>query len=319
MDYLIGLINNYTQDQNALRIIFVTLASVTVLVFTLGVGFLIIGMIDPIRLRINRLKRNSNGTMASEGAYMDREESLSQQLLPGTNWQNSETRTRLAHAGFRSESAQADYYAIRILSALLFPVATLFGVQFFPELETRQVITALLVSVLVGVVLPSLILDKLIESRKRKLRNAFPDALDMLVVCVEAGLGLQSALQRVAEELSISHPELSEELLLVNTEIRMGVERMTALRNMANRTGLEDIRGLVTSLDQSMRFGTNIADTLRIYSEEFRDKRLQRAEELAAKISTKMIFPLTFCMWPAFFLIMVGPALLGVLAVMARN
>jgi len=88
---------------------------------------------------------------------------------------------------------------------------------------------------------------------------------------------------------------------------------------MANRTGLEDIRGLVTSLDQSMRFGTNIADTLRIYSEEFRDKRLQRAEELAAKISTKMIFPLTFCMWPAFFLIMVGPALLGVLAVMARN
>lgn len=318
MEYLVGLINNYTQDETILRIIFIALSSITVLAFALALGFLIIGVLDPVRQRLTRLKHQSAGSTNEADDIADRERSISQNLLPA-GWQNSQTRTRLAHAGFRSESAQADYIAIRILSVLLLPAITIFTVQQIPELETRQVLIAIIASILAGILLPSMVLDYLVTSRKKKLRNGFPDALDMLVVCVEAGLGLQSALQRVADELSISHPELAEELALVNTEVRMGVERMQALRNMADRTGLEDIRGLVTSLDQSMRFGTSIADTLRVYSEEFRDKRLQRAEEIAAKISTKMIFPLTFCMWPSFFLIMIGPALLGVLSMLSKG
>lgn len=314
MDYLIGLLSTLIENQSQLRITIIILSSLTVLTLTMGLGFIVIGAIDPVRQRINKLKHSSEEITLSP----TRQETLAQHFVP-TGGDHNQTRARLAHAGFRSKSALADYYAIRIFSALLFPVIVIFIVQQFPQLTTENTLLILLTALAFGILLPSVVLDRLITARQRKLRNGFPDALDMLVVCVEAGLGLQSALQRVAEELSISHTELAEELSLVNTEVRMGVERIQALRNMANRTGLEDIRGLVTSLDQSMRFGTSIADTLRIYSEEFRDKRLQRAEEIASQISTKMIFPLTFCLWPSFFLIMVGPAILGVLAVLSQS
>jgi tight adherence protein C len=135
---------------------------------------------------------------------------------------------------------------------------------------------------------------------------------------VEAGLGLAPALQRVADEVSVSHPELGAELGLVNAEMRAGVERTQALRNLAERTGLSDIRGLVTLMVQTLRFGTGIADALRVYSEEFRDKRMQAAEEQAAKIGTKMIFPLAFCIFPSFFLVAIGPAVLAVIDVFAN-
>ncbi|MCV6612175.1 MAG: type II secretion system F family protein [Amphritea sp.] len=316
MDYVVGLIYNVTQDQSVLRLIIIGLAALTVMALTLGLGFMLVSLTDPLRIRINKLIHNTG----QGDSVMDRTASHHHFLYDEDDGSpRYHTRKRLAHAGFRAENAVTDYFAIRLLSAFLFPVITLFVMRFIPELETRQALLLLIASLAVGLLLPSFILDQMIASRKKRLRDGFPDALDMLVVCVEAGLGLQSALQRVAEELNVSHPDLAEELSLVNTEIRMGVERMAALRNMAYRTGLDDIRGLVTSLDQSMRFGTNIADTLRVYSEEFRDKRLQKAEESAAKLSTKMIFPLTLCMWPAFFLIMVGPALLGVLEMIGRS
>jgi tight adherence protein C len=139
-----------------------------------------------------------------------------------------------------------------------------------------------------------------------------------LVVCVESGLGLAPALQRVADELSVSHPELGTELTLVNAEIRAGVERTQALKNLADRTGLEDIRGLTALLVQTMRFGTSVGDALRVYAEEFRDKRMQAAEEQAAKIGTKMIFPLVLCLFPSFFLVAVGPAVLRLIAVFGQ-
>jgi tight adherence protein C len=160
--------------------------------------------------------------------------------------------------------------------------------------------------------LPNFLLVRKVKKRQREILNGFPDALDMLVTCTEAGLGLNAALQRVASELSISYPALSDELELVNAEIRVGVDRIQALRNLVDRTGIAEIRGLVSLLSQSMRFGNSVADSLRIYSEEFRDKRMQNAEELAAKIPIKMIFPLVFCLVPAFFLIGAGPAVVGV-------
>ena len=316
MDYLLGLLTGVTDDQLTLKLIFISLTSLTVLALVMGLGFVVLGAIDPIRLRVNRLRHNETG-LNTKSAELRK--SNNNHLPLDQNESTHHLMTRLAHAGYRSESAKTEYYAIRILSVILFPVIMLFALQYMPELENKHALILILGAIGIGVILPSMVLDHLIAKRKKKLRNGFPDALDMLVVCVEAGLGLQMALQRVADELSVSHPELAEELALVNTEVRMGLERMTALRNMALRTGLEDVRGLVTSLDQSIRFGTSIADTLRVYSEEFRDKRLQRAEEIAAKISTKMIFPLTFCMWPSFFLIMIGPAILGVLAVVSRS
>jgi tight adherence protein C len=167
----------------------------------------------------------------------------------------------------------------------------------------------------VGLMLPNYVLDHIVERRQKRLRDAFPDALDLLVVCVEAGLGLTAAIQRVAEELKFSHPELGAEFAQVTAEMRAGVEREAALKALSSRTGLEDIRGLVSLLIQTLKFGTSIGETLRVYAEEFRDKRMQRAEELAAKIGTKLVFPLVFCLFPSFFVVAIGPAVIRIMDV----
>ena len=156
-------------------------------------------------------------------------------------------------------------------------------------------------------------MEKKKEGRLRRLRAAFPDALDLMVVCVESGLALPQAMERVAEEMLVSQPDLAEELALVNAEIRAGVPNTQALKHLAERTGLEDVQGLVSLLAQSIRFGTSVADTLRVYAEEFRDRRTQAAEEQAAKIGTKLIFPLILCLWPSFFLVAIGPVIIGIL------
>jgi tight adherence protein C len=198
------------------------------------------------------------------------------------------------------------------------PLAVLTASPLLPQLSGGKVGFCAFAAGFVGSLLPSLWLDRRVTRRQRELRIAFPDALDLLVVCVESGLGLAGALQRVGDELAVSHPELSIELSLVNAEIRAGVERTQALRNLADRTGLDDIRGLAALLMQTMRFGTGVADALRVYSEEFRDKRLQAAEEQAAKISTKMIFPLVLCLFPSFFLVAIGPAVLRLMEVFGQ-
>ena len=169
-----------------------------------------------------------------------------------------------------------------------------------------------------SMIAPSSVLERLMERRLRTLRHGFPDALDLLVVCVESGLGLSMAIQRVADEIGVSHTELARELALVNAEIRAGVDRSLALRNLADRTGLTDIRGLVSLLIQTMRFGTSVGDALRVYSEEFRDRRMQKAEEEAATIATKLIFPLVLCLFPSFFIVAIGPAVLRLITVFSQ-
>ena len=158
----------------------------------------------------------------------------------------------------------------------------------------------------IGLVLPNLVLNHLVKRRQKRLRDGFPDALDMLVVCVEAGLGLTAAIQRVAEELRFSHPELGAEFALVTAEMRAGVDRRWRSRGLAERTGLEDIRGLVSLLVQTLKFGTSIAETLRVYAEEFRDRRMQRAEEMAAKIGYEADLPLVVWLFPSFFVVAMG-------------
>jgi tight adherence protein C len=150
--------------------------------------------------------------------------------------------------------------------------------------------------------------ERRIANRQRQIMRGIPDALDLLVTCTEAGLGLNQALQRVADEIRVGYPELSNELDVVNAEIGAGVDRGQALAGLHARTGLKEIRGLVSMFNQTMRFGTSIADALRTYAEEFRDRRTQAAEEKAAKLGTKMIFPLVLCFFPAFFVVAIGPA-----------
>jgi tight adherence protein C len=142
------------------------------------------------------------------------------------------------------------------------------------------------------------------------LRRALPDCLDLLVICVEAGLGLDQALLKVAEELRITHPELTSELKLVNMEMRVGKTRVEALRELGRRTGLEDIKSLVTMLIQTERFGTSIAQSLRVFSDDSRTRRRQRAEEMSAKTSVKMVPPLVFFIFPALMVVILGPAVI---------
>ena len=151
------------------------------------------------------------------------------------------------------------------------------------------------------------------KKRQARLRKAFPDTLDMLVICVEAGLGLSAAMERVTNEIRHMHPDLAIEFAATSAEIRSGIDRGVALRSLSERTGLPEIRGFVSLLTQTLQLGTGVADSLRIYAEEFRDQRMQFAEERAAKIGTKMIFPLVLCEFPAFFIVAVGPAALRLL------
>ena len=185
------------------------------------------------------------------------------------------------------------------------------------RLDTSVAILCAISVAVGGYLLPNLWLQRAINQRQRVLRKGLADALDLLVVCSEAGLGLGQGIQRVAEDLQVGHPELSDELLLFNMQTRAGMDSREALRDLEVRTGVEDIRGLVTTLLQSMRFGTSIAATLRIFAAELRDKRTQRAEEEAAKVSTKMLFPLIFCILPSFLLVVLGPPLLGAIAALS--
>jgi tight adherence protein C len=151
-------------------------------------------------------------------------------------------------------------------------------------------------------------LARMAKRRQHRIRLSLPDALDLLVVSVEAGLGLDQAIQRVGDELSFAHPELSGELRMINLELRAGKGRADALRNLAERTGVDDLSSLAAMLIQTDKFGTSVAQSLRVYSETLRTKRRQRAEEAAAKTGVKMVFPLVFCIFPAIWVVTIGPA-----------
>jgi tight adherence protein C len=207
-----------------------------------------------------------------------------------------------------------NFYGLKTILAIAIPLVLLVAARWLPALSTSMITFTAVLGAFLGVRLPDYVLEHLRQRRIKRLRNGLPDALDLLVVCVESGLGLAPAIERVARELEFSHPDLAQELSLVNAEMRAGVERQVALRNLAARSGVDDISGLVGLLVQTIRFGTSVAEALRVYSEEFRDKRMQKAEEQAAKIGTKMIFPLVLCLFPSFFIVAVGPAILRIIA-----
>lgn len=234
-------------------------------------------------------------------------------VVPKSNSKElSYTSRRLISAGYRHSASVSVYYFWKLVLTLGLGLIVLYATTFFPTLTTLKIVLFTGAAAFFGSIFPSYILDKKVIERKRRIMNAFPDMLDMLVACSEAGLGLNAALQRVSEEIEPSFPELGEELALVNAEMLAGVDRIKALRGLAERTDIRDIQGFVAMLSQSVRFGTGIAETLRIYAEEFRDKRLQRAEEMAAKVGTKILFPLIFCFFPSFFLVAVGPAIIAI-------
>jgi len=288
-------------------------------VFGLGIAYLFLGAADPVRRRLGEMDDDviDNGSLKVRKLvkFETIMGPMAAYVLPKEDIERSRVTQKLVFAGYRGPTALQTFYAIKVVLCILLPVVTFLVSQWFPKLTTGSVLMYSLVAAGVGLLGPSIVLDRLVDSRIRKLRHAFPDALDLMVVCVEAGLGLTQTIQRVADELFVSHPELATELALVNAEMRAGVDAVSALKNLADRTGLEDIKGLVSLLVQTLRFGTSIADSLRVYSEEFRDRRVQMAEEIAAKIGTKLIFPLIVFMFPGFFVVAIGPAVIALINV----
>ena len=222
--------------------------------------------------------------------------------VPKSPSEMSKLQLRLVHAGFRRPDAIILFLGIRAGCAL-----ACFAVLAAPFLLRASVPMALGGAGL-GYLLPGIVLARMAKRRQHRIRLATPDALDLLVVSVEAGLGLDQALQRVGDELASVHPELSDDLRLINLELRAGKPRSEALHNLASRTGVDDLNSLVAVLVQTDKFGTSVAQALRVYSDVLRTKRRQRAEEAAAKTAVKMVFPLVICIFPAIWIVTIGPA-----------
>ena len=209
---------------------------------------------------------------------------------------------KLVCAGYRNKEALTIFMGIRLAASI-----TAFAIASSPLVGRPNVFLAIGVAA-VGYLLPSMALGRIAKKRQHRIRLSLADVLDLLVVSVEAGLGLDQALQRVGEELSATHKDLSEELRLVNLEMRAGKARSEALRNLADRTGVDDLTSLAAMLIQTDKFGTSVAQSLRVHSDTLRTKRRQRAEEAAAKTGVKMVFPLVFCIFPAIWVVTIGPA-----------
>jgi len=230
----------------------------------------------------------------------------------------SAMRVKFLNAGIRRYNAPAVFWGVKILLATLFAAGFLLVrisvLRLVDPLTTMGLCVFLF---LVGLYLPTIWLRFKIADRKNKLTEGLPDALDLLVICVEAGMGLDSAIQRVSQEIKMANIPLSDELRLYNLEVRAGKARHEALRNLSIRTDLEDINSLVTLLIQTDQFGTSIAQTLRVYSDTFRTRRYQKAEEIAARLPVKLVFPTAMFIFPSLFIVILGPAFIRIFRVLS--
>ncbi|HFE38726.1 MAG TPA: type II secretion system F family protein [Gammaproteobacteria bacterium] len=314
MDYLTSIIIDIIGDAELGNWIVLPILGVIFFIFVAALFFLINGIFSPYRRRLRSISGIKKMGIAKKKQPAKPMGNLTQAMMPKSGKELSVIRAKLIQAGFRQENAAQNFFAIKTLLAIIFPAIVLGSARFYPEMPIRDLSFYAMGAAAVGVFGPNYVLGKFLENRQSLIRRGFPDALDLLVVCTEAGLGFDLALARIARDMQHSHPVIAHEFSIINAEIRAGVDRITALKNFAERTGMDDIEGFVALLSQSIRFGTSIGETLRIYSDDFRDKRMQLAEEAGAKMATKLIFPMVFCFFPCFFIIAIGPTILKVMA-----
>ncbi|HEV8396585.1 MAG TPA: type II secretion system F family protein [Vicinamibacterales bacterium] len=281
----------------------ITLTLLSVFV-TVGLGVWLAGerlvaQTSLTRRRIDALAKESESLVDVEKGKSGRGT-----LVPISPKDMTRLRRRLTAAGFHHSASVSGYLAAQMGLCAVMIAAPLFVMG-----TGRGLVLAGLGGVL-GFMAPGLLLDRKIAQRKLKIENGLPDALDLLIVSLEAGLALDQAILKSGEELAIAHPELAQELRLINIECRAGKPRLEAFKNFANRTKVDDVRALVAMLVQTDRFGTSVAQALRTHAEVSRTKRRQRAEERAAKIGVKLVFPLVFCLFPAFYVVTLGPAII---------
>jgi tight adherence protein C len=239
--------------------------------------------------------------------------SLGQRAKKEKPEESSETRLRFQRAGIHNRNAPAVYWGVKIFLAALLPLLFLVArVTLFGAMPNTMTIFLVACLAMMGLFLPTVWLDRKSRKRKESIARGLPDALDLMVVCVEAGMGLDAAINRVGQEMEVSNPITSQEFRILSMELRAGHTRRTALRRLADRVNLDEVRNFVTLLVQTDKFGTSIAQALRVYSDTFRTKRYQLAEEAAQKLPVKLIFPLLFFIFPVLFIVMLGPPFIQV-------
>ena len=254
---------------------------------------------------------------SAAGALAERMATPLQRLAPPSAAEARKVQKELMHAGFRSANGPAVYRAIQLLSLAFFPAAVAFACAVLGRPLSSALIW-IIVAVGVGGYLPRFVLKRMIKRRQLLLRWGLADALDLMVVSVEAGLGLNAALVRVGEELRGVHRDISDEFEITNLEIRVGRERDEALRNLSERCGIDDLKSLVAMLIQADHFGTSIAKAVRVYADSLRTKRRQRAEQAAQKAAVKLLMPLALFLFPTLFIIILGPAGLNLMDTMGN-
>ena len=234
-------------------------------------------------------------------------------FIPKSPKEMSRVQKRMVHAGYHGLGPAVVFTSCQ----LGLPVLLAALVLFFVHGELKFVL--MLLGAMVGYVGPDLVLRRLIAKRQKSIQNGLPDALDLFIVCLEAGSSLDQAILKSSQDLDVPYPPLAEELRLITTEMRAGKPRLEAFKNFASRTGVDDVRALVNMLVQADRFGTSIALALRTHADTSRTKRRQRAEERAQKIGVKLVFPLVFCLFPAFYVVTLGPAVIKFIHFFAEN
>ncbi|WP_340123227.1 type II secretion system F family protein [Methylobacter svalbardensis] len=317
MDQLIQFIIGVSGDPIIGRWLVIVLFAASAFALVVAIYFLTTGLYNPVRKRFHTISgtdseaRFFRNTTAQLGNYFVVRDRVGDKL--------NYDRQRLLQAGYHSKNSLSRYFGIKILLTIGLPVlAFIICLVFFPQLSSNSLLLIISAGFMLGFIGPSFYLDNRVTERKRIIRNGFPDVVDQLIVCTEAGLGLDAGLQRVAKDTALSNQIMGYELGLVNAELRAGVAREQALKNLVTRTGLEEIRGLTSALAQSMRFGTSIGNTLRVFADDLRDKRMQNAEEEAAKLAVKMLFPLACCFFPGIFIVILGPAAISIYAALGH-
>jgi tight adherence protein C len=270
--------------------------------------FTVLERLTPERRRLAQLATPFAAAPAPPGGGVlvnepSREEQRFAKYVPKSPKEMARLQRMLAGAGYRSYGPVVLYAAGEVVLPILFGIVPLV------ILGLRGGVVIALVAAAVGFAIPGLVLGRLVHNYKKHIRNGLPDALDLLIVCLEAGSGIDQAIVKASQELEVSYPALSEELRLINMEIRAGKPRLEAFKNFSERTKVEDVRSLVAMLVQTDRFGTSVAQALRTHADTLRTKRRQRAEERAAKLGVKLVFPLVFCLFPALYVVTLGPAI----------
>lgn len=312
-----------------------TLAEPTILIPIAGflaLFLLCLGILQFMRLRSTRKKivekiKFSNTAFASEQDWPATDQKRISFLIPLINFfgkfgarTRSETvddghskRIKFLRAGIRRENAAVIFYGFKYLLVVLLPSTFMIvRLTFFEIMSFQLTITIFVLVALLGYYLPDIWLRQKTDKRKERLLKALPDALDLLVICVEAGMGMDEGINRVANEIKLTSSDLSDEFKFLNLELRAGKDRQDALKNLAVRTDIDEMKNLVTLLIQADKFGTSVATTLRVYSDTFRTQRMQKAEELAAKIPVKLVFPLILFIFPSLFVAILGPAVIRI-------